>query len=206
MEFLQHFLLGKPLERNGQESAGLMTSLIWDAEPGPHRSSPGSTSRSADSFLREDQDGPTTDGTPPANAIRPAGLHYDYAVRSYVAALYAHGERRFVERWRTTAGLRAEAVNYDYDNRMLAGNTDENGVPCGATGCLYSRPADRTDAFVNLAPKLSLSVDLRDGTAGLRECHASASARPRSPSSTGCSASSASPTSTPSGSRRSSSG
>ena len=30
MEFLQHFLLGQPLERNGQESAGVMSSFAWD--------------------------------------------------------------------------------------------------------------------------------------------------------------------------------
>ena len=162
MEFLQHFLLGKPLESNGQESAGLMTTLAWDH--GQDWSVvAGLDLEFADSFLREDQDGPTSDGPPAANAIRPAGLHYDYEVRSYVAAFYAHGERRFGERWRATGGLRAEAVNYDYDNRMLAGNTDENGVPCGATGCLYSRPADRTDAFVNVAPKLGLSVELGAG-------------------------------------------
>lgn len=160
MEFLQHFLLGKPLERNGQESAGLMTSLTWDDDPAWTLIS-GLDLELADSFLIEDQDGPTTDGTPPANAIRPAGRHYDYAVRSLVAALYAHGERRFAGRWRATAGLRAEAVNYDYDNRMLAGNTDENGVPCGPAGCLYSRPADRGDAFINVAPKLGLALAVR---------------------------------------------
>jgi outer membrane receptor protein involved in Fe transport len=161
MEFLQHFLLGKPLERNGQESAGVMTSLTWDSDP-EWMLVTGADLELAESFLFQAQDGPTTDGTPAANAIRPAGKHYDYTVRSYVVAAYAHGERRFGDRWRTTAGVRAEAVNYDYDNRMLAGNTDENGAPCGTGGCLYSRPADRTDAFFNVAPKLGLSFDLAD--------------------------------------------
>jgi outer membrane receptor protein involved in Fe transport len=161
MEFLQHFLLGKPLERNGQESAGVMTSLTWDSDP-QWMLVTGADLEIAESFLFQAQDGPTTDGPPAANAIRPAGRHYDYAVRSYVVAAYAHGEREFRDRWRATAGVRAEAVSYDYDNRMLAGNTDENGVPCGASGCLYSRPADRTDAFLNIAPKLGLSFDVSD--------------------------------------------
>jgi outer membrane receptor protein involved in Fe transport len=56
-----------------------------------------------------------------------------------------------------------EYVGYDYDNRMLAGNTDENGVPCVPSGCLYSRPADRNDSFTNTAPKLSLRWDAADG-------------------------------------------
>ena len=162
MEFLQHFLLGKPLESNGQQSAGLMSSLTWDDDP-DWTVVGGLDLEIADSFLREDQDGPTTDGPPAANAIRPAGLHYDYDVLSYVVAMYAHGERRFGERWRATGGVRVESVNYDYDNRMLAGNTDENGMPCGTAGCLYTRPADRTDAFLNVAPKLGVAVDLRDG-------------------------------------------
>jgi outer membrane receptor protein involved in Fe transport len=46
---------------------------------------------------------------------------------------------------------------------MLTGNTDENGVPCGDTGCLYSRPADRSDSFDALAPKLALSYAIADG-------------------------------------------
>jgi outer membrane receptor protein involved in Fe transport len=175
MEFLQHFLLGKPLERNGQESAGVMTSLTWDGDPAWTLVT-GADLELAQSFLFQAQDGPTTDGTPPANAIRPAGKHYDYTVRSYVVAAYAHGERGFGDRWRATAGVRAEAVNYDYDNRMLAGNTDENGVPCGTGGCLYSRPADRTDAFFNLAPKLGLSLDL--GDSALAYVNASVGFRP----------------------------
>jgi outer membrane receptor protein involved in Fe transport len=161
MEFLQHFLLGKPLERNGQESAGVMSSLTWDGEP-DWTLVTGADVELAESFLFQAQDGPTTDGSPPANAIRPAGKHYDYTVRSYVVAAYAHGERKFAGRWHATAGVRAEAVSYDYDNRMLAGNTDENGVPCGPGGCLYSRPADRTDAFLNVAPKLGVSFDVSD--------------------------------------------
>ena len=77
-------------------------------------------------------------------------MHYDYDVRSNVVSLYGQGEWRFLERWRLGAGLRAEWVTYEYDNRMLDGNTDENGVPCGSSGCLYSRPADRTDHFQQL--------------------------------------------------------
>jgi outer membrane receptor protein involved in Fe transport len=162
MEFLQHFLLGQPVERNGQESGGLLASLAWDRDPGWSVVT-GLDLEIAQSFLEQYQDGPTTGGSPPANAIRPAGRHYDYDVRSRVVAAYVHGERRWAERWRAIAGLRAEWVGYDYDNRMLAGSTDENGVPCTPAGCLYSRPADRSDGFFDLAPKLGLAVDLADG-------------------------------------------
>ena len=162
MEFLQHFLLGQPIERNGQESLGLMTSFIWDRSA-DWSVDAGIDLELADSFLLEEQDGPTTDGPPPANAIRPAGRHYDYDVQSAVAAAYVQANRRLSPRWTLSGGLRAEYVHYDYDNRMLAGNTDENGVPCGANGCLYSRPADRSDTFDALAPKLALSFAIADG-------------------------------------------
>jgi outer membrane receptor protein involved in Fe transport len=59
--------------------------------------------------------------------------------------------------------VRVEYVGYRYDNRMLAGNTDENGVPCLPAGCLYSRPADRSDTFTNAAPKFSLRWDAAAG-------------------------------------------
>jgi outer membrane receptor protein involved in Fe transport len=37
---------------------------------------------------------------------------------------------------------------------MLDGNTRDDGTPCGFGGCLYTRPADRSDTFNNIAPKL----------------------------------------------------
>jgi outer membrane receptor protein involved in Fe transport len=159
MEFLQHFLLGQPVERNGQDSGGLLASLAWDAAAGLTIIT-GVDVEFGNSSLVEDQEKPTTGGSPAANAIRPAGKHYDYDVHSSVVSAYGQGEWRFLERWRLTAGIRGEYVTYEYDNRMLDGNTDENGVPCGFTGCLYTRPADRTDHFDNWAPKLALLVDL----------------------------------------------
>ncbi len=159
MEFVQHFLLGQPVERNGQESGGLLSSIAWgDSEAWSLVA--GIDLELGSSSLLEHQEAPTTGGSPPANAIRPAGRHYDYDVRSNVVSAYGQGEWRFHERWRLDAGLRTEFVNYDYDNRMRAGNTDEHGVPCGFSGCLYTRPADRSDHFHNWAPKVALMADL----------------------------------------------
>ncbi len=47
----------------------------------------------ARSSLLQYQSGPTTDGPPAANAIRPAGRHYDYDVDSSVVAAYANWRR-----------------------------------------------------------------------------------------------------------------
>jgi iron complex outermembrane recepter protein len=161
MNFIQHFLLGQPVEDNGQDSGGLMLSRTQPFGGGELIA--GFDAELARSSLRQRQDGPTTDGPPPANAIRPAGAHYDYAVDSEVFAAYADWRRALAPRWSLQAGLRVEQASYDYDNRMIDGNTDEDGVPCPG-GCLYSRPADRSDDFTNVAPRLGLVWNPLDST------------------------------------------
>ena len=164
MEFLQHFLLGQPLEKNGQESVELLLSRSLGLGDGS-RLILGFDAELASGSLLQRQDGPTLGGPPAANAIRPAGKHYDYVVDSRLLAPYLQWERSLAERLSLTAGLRFEWLNYSYDNRMLDGNTDENGVPCPAAGCLYTRPADRRDDFANWGPRLGLNWRLSDSTA-----------------------------------------
>lgn len=152
MDFLQHFLLGQPVEDNGQDSAGVLVSWTRAGVAGGDLML-GADAELAGSELLQFQDGPTTGGSPAANAIRPAGRQYDYEVDSRMLAAYAQWRRPLGSRWSLEAGTRLERVHYDYDNRMRDGNTEENGAPCPG-GCLYSRPADRTDRFTNLAPRL----------------------------------------------------
>jgi outer membrane receptor protein involved in Fe transport len=111
----------------------------------------------ADSELTEYQPGPSTDGTRAQNIIRPAGLHYDYTVASHTLGATLAVDWQLADRWALSAALRADQTRYDYDNLMIDGNTNQNGVPCPGAGCLYSRPADRDDEFDNLAPKVTLS-------------------------------------------------
>ena len=160
MDFLQHFLLGQPVEDNGQDSGGLMFMTAGRPLAGGELVA-GVDAEFAASTLLQYQSGPTTDGPPPANAIRPAGRHYDYAVDSTVLAGYANWRRPLAQRWSLEAGLRLEQARYDYDNRMIDGNTDEDGVPCPG-GCLYARPADRSDDFSNVAPRIGLVWNLSD--------------------------------------------
>ena len=123
---------------------------------------PASTWSSPTAFSRRRRTDPRPTARPPANAIRPAGKHYDYDVQSKVAALYGQIEQPFAQRLKLTAGARFEYVDYDYDNRMLAGNTRDDGTSCGAAGCLFNRPADRSDTFTNVTSKLGLSYALTD--------------------------------------------
>ena len=154
MDFLQHFLLGQPVEENGQDSGGVMFKSAGTLLAGGDLIF-GIDGEFARSFLLQFQSGPTTDGSPEANAIRPAGKQYDYDVDSRVIAGYAQWRRELSPAWSLEAGLRLENARYDYDNRMIDGNTDEDGVPCPG-GCLYARPSDRSDDFTNLAPRIGL--------------------------------------------------
>jgi iron complex outermembrane recepter protein len=155
MDFLQHFLIGKPLEHNAQTSYMLSGTASFPA--GKWTTRIALDAEQASSELTEFQPGPATDGAPGANAIRPVGLHYNYTVDSWTLGGTLAFEYRVTDRITATAALRADQTNYDYDNRMIDGNTRADGTPCGAGGCLFSRPADRSDRFDNFSPAVTLA-------------------------------------------------
>jgi len=155
MDFSQHFLIGKPVEHNAQTSYMITGARRfhrgdWDLRIALD-------AETASSELTEFQPGPATDGAPAANAIRPAGYHYNYTVDSDTLGGTVSADYHMTDHWRATLALRADTTNYDYDNRMLDGNTDQGGMPCaGASGCLYTRPADRSDRFDNFSPRFTV--------------------------------------------------
>jgi iron complex outermembrane receptor protein len=154
MEFLMHYLPGTPLEKNGHVSAGFLSALTFSGSR--HQTVTGLDMEVADIYLEQYQEG-LADGSAFLRETRPQGQQYDYDVLSKSLSLYAQSDIFLSEKWTLGAGLRFETVHYDYDNRMLAGNTRDDGSECGFGGCLYSRPADRQDRFSHLAPKLSIS-------------------------------------------------
>jgi len=155
MDFLQHFLPGQPREENGQVSGGMLLGhqSLWHDRL---LLNSGLDIEIAHGWLREVQAAPISEGSDFLRETRPAGRHYDYEVMSYLVAPWAQLEVPLDERWLLEVGLRAEYLHYDYDNLMLAGNTREDGTACGFGGCLYNRPADRTDNFFKLAPNIGL--------------------------------------------------
>ena len=155
MSFLQHFLLGKPLERNGQSSALLAASRArsWRAGSTNGKWRTGIEAEWASTELVERQDLPTIEGSAEARAIRPVGRHYDYSVRSRTLAGYGSGAWSPQAAWTLSLGARLESTSYAYDNRMRDGNAAESGQACAFGGCLFSRPADRSDTFRNFAPR-----------------------------------------------------
>ncbi len=156
MDFLQHFLIGQPLEHNAQTSYFASGTLAMSFFSNLLAARMVVDVETASSELTELQPGPATDGAPAANAIRPAGLHYDYLVDSNTAGATLALDYRFANRWSLAAALRADRTRFDYDNRMIDGNTAADGTPCPG-GCLFSRPADRRDRFDNVAPRVTLS-------------------------------------------------
>ncbi len=175
MDFLQHFLIGKPLEHNAQTSYFVSGTLAMNFFSNLLTTRVTIDTETASSELTELQPGPAIDGAPAANAIRPAGLHYDYLVDSGTVGATLALEYRFASSWSLAAALRADHTRYDYDNRMLDGNTAANGTSCPG-GCLFSRPADRRDSFDNVAPRVTLSW--QPGTRSLLYVNGSTGFRP----------------------------
>lgn len=158
MRFLQHFLPGQPLEENGHVSAGAMAAFSYGSDK--RRFVTGVDFEWSDLFLEETQFGPT-EGSDFLRETRPEGKHYDFDVRSIGFAPYLQADFMLGDRLTLGAGLRVEYMHYDYDNQMLVGNTRDDGTACGFGGCLYSRPASRSDAYTNVAPKFSFNYRLR---------------------------------------------
>jgi iron complex outermembrane receptor protein len=148
MEFLMHFLPGQPLEKNGQTSGGLIWTVHRDILQDSLLSA-GLDLEYMDGFLKQFQEAP---GFGPF----PQGAQYDYDVSSVMAAPYGQVEIPVSDAWNVMFGLRLEYLRYDYENNMVDGNTQDDGVtPCPTpSGCRYNRPADRSDDFLNLAPNI----------------------------------------------------
>ncbi len=165
MEFLQHFLPGQPVEKNGQISGGLMVSKRhrWDSGS---QITMGVDLETSSGYLEEFQAGEVDSDSAFLRETRPPGQHYDYRVSSYLLAPYAQLDLVLTDALRVVAGLRFDYLVYEYDNRMLTGNGRDDGTTCGFGGCLFNRPADRTDQFRNLAPNLGLIYRFNPAMAG----------------------------------------
>jgi iron complex outermembrane recepter protein len=145
-DLLQHFLPSRALEETSQTGGGVQGALYWDP------------SEEFSLILGVDVDRTTGDlrefqsrATQPAGYTQ--GLHYDYTVDATVLAAYAQASWAFAEDWRLVAGLRGEQSAYDYDNR----------APTGDVG-RFRRPADRSDEFETLTPKLGLIYTITDAS------------------------------------------
>lgn len=153
MEFRQHFLPGQPVEQNQQASGGVLATLANSSSNLQWKL--GAQTELLDGNMKQVQDGPAT-GSPFLIATRPPGIHYDYSLASAMVALFFHAKWQFSSNTTVSASQRLESLWYAYDNHHLDGSTKDDGTECDFGGCLYTRPADRSDLFTNLATRIAL--------------------------------------------------
>lgn len=163
MDFLQHFLPGQPTEDNGHESVGIMTNRVFVGDS--RSTSVGLDIEFSRSYLSEFQSNPVQIPSAFLRETRPVGSHYDYDTDIAMIAIHA-GQELSLGLFDIEWGLRLEHLRYQYDNNLASGNLRPDGTACGFGGCLFTRPADRTDNFTNLAPKLAIGRQFGDGWLG----------------------------------------
>ena len=160
LDFKQHFLPGTPTELNEHSSAGVQFATYRDISENAELSV-GLDLEFTEGSLLQSQDRPTS-GSAFLRATVPAGKHYDYDVDANQIAPFVQYQQYFDNGFDITLGMRFERMNYDYTNNILVGRTRDDGTTCGFGGCRYNRPADRSDTFANLAPKLGIRYQIND--------------------------------------------
>ncbi len=159
MQFVMHFLPGKPLEINSQQGAGVLTAWQYQSAKGTDIAI-GLDLEKTEGQLRQFQDGPTI-GSEFLRETIPAGEHYDYRVDAELLAPFVQLSKSW-QGWTATLGARYETMSYDYQSFLPAGRNKDTGEPCGFGGCRYNRPADREVAFKRLSPKLHINYLVND--------------------------------------------
>ena len=141
MVFSQHFLPYGGVEKNAHTGGGLMAR--YDLQPvGRVSWRVGADTDFASGYLKEIQPRPN------ANPAFPRGIHYDYLVETQVFALWTEADVQLTDNLRLLVGLRGETHDYSYDTRARAGINGRFNVP-----------ADRSDDFSFITPKLGLVWD-----------------------------------------------
>ncbi len=143
MEFLRHFVPDQSLEETGHWSAGAQSALYIDLEGG-HTLVAGLDLEYTDGYLKETQ-------ARPSFGSFPQGIHYDFEATQIVVAPYVHAEWQVTPTTRVTTGVRFDWTRYDYDNKTASNTVGR-----------FQRPADRTDDFFNVTPKLGVVQALSD--------------------------------------------
>ena len=150
MIFAQHFLPNGGVEKNGSTGGGVMArfqrevseAVTWRV---------GADVDVASGWLKEIQ--PEPFGFFPGDARFPQGKHYDYTVDTLTGALWGELDYVLTDDMRLLAGLRAETHEYDYSTDVAPGINGRFNVP-----------ADRTDNFDLLTPKLGFIWSVADAT------------------------------------------
>ena len=160
MDFLQHFLPGKPLEENGQRSLGVQISMLLDPSDRLALTA-GLDLEYTSAHLRQTQRS-ETQGSAFLRATIPFGKQYDYKVNATQLAPFAEITWDATDDLSLTLGGRFEMMRYDYKNQMLSGRTREDGSVCGFGGCRYSRPPSAVNSYDSSSFDLSARYELTE--------------------------------------------
>ncbi|WP_295871420.1 TonB-dependent receptor [uncultured Zhongshania sp.] len=156
MEFLQHFLLGTPLEENGERTAGLQTAFYQNYSDNVTLYN-GFDMEVTKAYLKQSQSQATFGSFP-------TGQHYDYDVDALYGAWFIGGDWQATSSTKVNFGGRYDVQFYDYDNLMIDGNTAADGSACPSGTCRYARPADDKERFRNSSFNLGVVQNLSDHT------------------------------------------
>ena len=137
MEFIQHYLPGKPIEKNGQQSLGLFFKILGH-EIKKNTFNFGAQFEAADINLDEFQPNKLTTSSAFNNAVRPQGFHYNFEVFTNLVAVFLNHNYKVNDEISFFSDLRIESLNYNYENLMNDGRLRDDGTSCGFGGCFYS--------------------------------------------------------------------
>ncbi|CAE7735012.1 btuB [Symbiodinium microadriaticum] len=126
MSFIQHFLPGQPVEDFEHRSLGLQAAG-YRTLPNGAELALGVDIEDTNASLLEFQPNPTEGSAFLRNTI-PQGKHYDYEVEAILYAGFVNYEQALNDDWNISLGLRLESIEYDYDNLMIDGRTNELGA------------------------------------------------------------------------------
>ncbi len=153
MAFVQHYIPGEPVEDDADNSVGTQLAMHTEVDAQTQVIYGLDSEFAHGSILQYQTQGPLTSGA----FERQQGLQYDYAADDRTLAAYARVSHQWTPQWIVDGGLRVEGSHYTYENFLPVGDAQANGSPCPLGPCLFDRPADRSDQFINLMPKVGLT-------------------------------------------------
>ena len=147
MSFIMHFLPGQATENNSHTSVGMQTSYARSTAGVDYVAGIDVELTQGELSEVQTEDNVFSFG----NLAYAKGTHYDFDVDAQVIAPYVHAVWGLGNNTELTTGVRFELTEYDYTN-----NTETGGQ-----GRLY-RPANRSDDFSDISPKIGLVHALAD--------------------------------------------
>ena len=164
MQFLQHYLPGTPLEKNSHLSIGVIGLEIKELDS--FSLSKGFSLEMSQVNLEQFQKNILTDSSSYNNAVRPQGFHYDYKVELASAALFfGFNNLEIRNNMKAYGDLRIESNRYNYKNKMISGNTKDDGTSCSFGGCYYNRPKDSNNNHFDTSFRLGIENKLDENLA-----------------------------------------